>query len=319
MKLQSIQQRGEPLDEDRVVEFTSDDETVVADGVTMSLSCTLKTLRGGCSALGLSGRGGKAKCLKRMVEHVRAQALLAAHSAEVRLRGETERIPIAHTRPEEPTQQEIENNFFTHEPYRTWCPLCVQYRAKQDPHPGQNHESSGHSVLSMDFGYCSSSNDETDTLTCPFLHDKSTKMMLAIPSPQKGGKHWQYLTTEVVHFMKQTQHREIAIKTDREPSILALTDAVRRACKGFGITIHDEAVPVGDHQANGAAEITVQVLRQKAGMWLQQVEDHVANGNTLFSSMHPLYAWAMLHAGWVQNRFVVNAGQTPYERANDRC
>ena len=150
--------------------------------------------------------------------------------------------------------------------------------------------------------------------------DRSTKMMLAIPSPQKGGKYLQYLTTEVVRFIiMQTQHREIAIKTDREPSILALTDAVRRACKGFGITVYDEAVPVGDHQANGAAEITVQVLRQKAGMWLQQVEDHVVGGKTLFSSMHPLYAWAMLHAGWVQNRFVVNAGQTPYERANDRC
>jgi hypothetical protein len=127
------------------------------------------------------------------------------------------------------------------------------------------------------------------------------------------------LTTEVVRFIMQTQHREIAIKTDREPSILALTDAVRRACKSFGITVYDEAVPVGDHQANGAAEITVQILRQKAGMWLQQVEDHVAGGKTLFSSMHPLYAWAILHAGWVQNRFVVNAGQTPYERANDRC
>ena len=40
------------MDEDRVVEFTSDNETVVVDGVTMSLSCTLKTLRAGCSALG---------------------------------------------------------------------------------------------------------------------------------------------------------------------------------------------------------------------------------------------------------------------------
>ena len=155
-------------------------------------------------------------------------------------------------------------------------------------------------MLSMDFGYCSRSDDETDKLTCLFLHDRSTKMMLAIPSPQKGGKYLQYLTTEVVRFIMQTQHREIAIKTDREPSILALTNAVRRACKSFGITVYDEAVQVGGHQANGAAEITVQVLRQKAGMWLQQVEDHVAGGKTLFSSMHPLYAWAMLHAGWVQ-------------------
>eukprot|EP00435_Cladocopium_sp_Y103_P011853 s1770_g3.t1 len=80
-------QEGEPLPEDRVVEFTEDEETVTVDGVVMNMSCTLKVLRAGCSSLGISGRGGKAKCLQRMVDHVKAQALIAAHGAEVRLRG----------------------------------------------------------------------------------------------------------------------------------------------------------------------------------------------------------------------------------------
>eukprot|EP00435_Cladocopium_sp_Y103_P056888 s567_g19.t1 len=310
---------GEPLDEDRVVEYTADDETVVVDGNTMSMSCTLKVLRAGCSALGLSSRGGKAKCLQRMVEHVRAQALLAAHGAEIRVKGETERIPVGQSRPEEPTMQEVENHSLTHEPYKSWCPLCVQYRAKQDPHPARTHEGSGHSVLSMDFGFCNRSDEEDEKLTCLFLHDRSTKMVAAIPTPQKAGKYLQYLTTEVVRFIMQTQHKEIGIKCDREPSILAVADAVRKTCKNFGIVTYDEAVPVGDHQANGAAEVTVQILRQKAGLWLQQIEDNVSGGKTLFSSLHPIYAWALIHAGWTQNRFVVNGGQTPYERANDRC
>ena len=42
-----------------------------------------------------------------MVEHVKAQALLAAHGAEVRLRQEMEREPLAQSRPEEPSQQEV--------------------------------------------------------------------------------------------------------------------------------------------------------------------------------------------------------------------
>ena len=49
---------GELLAEDRVVPFTADEEAVVVDGMTMTLGCTLKVLRAGCSALGLSTRGG---------------------------------------------------------------------------------------------------------------------------------------------------------------------------------------------------------------------------------------------------------------------
>jgi len=85
----------EPLPEDRAVPFTSDEETVLAAGMTMSSSCTLKVLRTGCGALRFSSSGGKPKCLQRMVEHVKAQALLAAHGGEVRAKYETEREPIA--------------------------------------------------------------------------------------------------------------------------------------------------------------------------------------------------------------------------------
>ena len=52
---------GEPLAEDRVVPYTADEETVVVDGMTMTLGCTLKVLRAGCSALGFVYKGWKVK------------------------------------------------------------------------------------------------------------------------------------------------------------------------------------------------------------------------------------------------------------------
>ena len=64
---------AEPLQEDRVVPFSGDSETALADGILMTENCTLKVLRAGCSVLGLSSRGGKNTCLERMVEHVRAR------------------------------------------------------------------------------------------------------------------------------------------------------------------------------------------------------------------------------------------------------
>ena len=45
-------ENGEPLVEDRVVPYTSDEGTVVVDGMTMTLGCTLKVIRAGCSILG---------------------------------------------------------------------------------------------------------------------------------------------------------------------------------------------------------------------------------------------------------------------------
>ena len=50
-----------------------------------------------------------------MVEHVVAQALLAAHGAEVRVKQEMEREPVAQSRPEEPSQQEVENHALTND------------------------------------------------------------------------------------------------------------------------------------------------------------------------------------------------------------
>ena len=62
----------------------------------------------------------------------------------------------------------------------------------------------------------------------------------------------------------------------------------------------------------------MQVLRSKAGLLIQQIEDKVAGGRLIFGCDHPLYTWALIHAGWLQNRFVVSGGQAAFERASDR-
>ena len=81
---------------------------------------------------------------------------------EQRLRGELERQPVAQMKPDEPSQAEVENHALTHEPFKPWCSLCNQYRARQDQHAVSHHESVGHSVVSFDFGYCSRMDGEVD-------------------------------------------------------------------------------------------------------------------------------------------------------------
>ena len=126
------------------------------------------------------------------------------------------------------------------------------------------------------------------------------------------------MVTEFVRFIMHTQHREVALRSDLEPSNLALADGDRKTCRGLGIVVHHEPIVRGDHQSNGAAESTLQQLRLKAGILINQIEEAVAGGRIIFSSNHPLYNWALLHAAWLHNKYVVSGGSTAFERAADR-
>lgn len=204
--------------------------------------------------------------------------------------------------PHEPTDDERAAHMLTHEPFKDWRAVCAMYRSRQDPHPKSDHVKSGHSVVSYDFGFCSRMADEQDKQACLFVFDEHTKLMHAIPSQRQGGRDLQYL-----------------VRSDCEPATLALSDAVRRTCRGLGIVVHHEPVAVGDHQSNGAAETTVQQIRSRAGMFVQQIEEAVAGGKPIFPCNSPLYCWALAHSAWVHNHYVVAKGMTAYERNNDRA
>ena len=225
----------------------------------------------------------------------------------MRLKAEAECEVRGQKIPSVPTQVEIDNHNLTHEPFKDWCEVCTMYRARQDKHVVSDHSHSGHSVLSYDFGYCSRMPGGADKLTCLVLKDRGTQLVHVVTTLQKSGKSLQYLVTEFVRFVMHTGHRELALRSDLEPSNLAILDAV-----------HHEPVPVGSYESNGAAEATLQHIRLRAGMWVQQIENQCAGGKTIFPCNHPLFAWALLHSCWIYNRFVVTAGSTAFERSTDR-
>ena len=73
-----------------------------------------------------------------------------------------------------------------------------------------------------------------------------------------------------------------------------------------------------DHQANGAAEVTVQVIRQQAALLLRQLEIGGGSEEFLSGSHHAMFAWSMLHASWLHNRFMISNGFTAFEKTFDR-
>ena len=293
--------------------------SVVVDGVALNSSFPLATIRDACTSLGLGRSGGKMKCLERLKKHLESQQLAAQHSAEIQLRKDDQRVAQSPPVPTEPSDEERNRHNLTHQPYASWCEICVANRGRQDGHRAHPEPSSGASVVSFDFGYLSRLETEDDPkLTALFVRDQHTKLVHAVPTPAKGGRYLKYLTTELCRFIVYTQHTSVTLRTDDEPSTLALLECTRKSLSSLGITCNVELAPVGSHQSNGAAEKTVHLVRQLANCFMQQLETNGGAAAPVFKSLHPVTAWSLVHAAWIRNRFVVQEGQTAFERAFDR-
>ena len=294
-----------------------EDTEVIVDGVKLDTNSPLKILHDACASLGLHATGSKKKCLKRLWDYLQAQELIAAHGAQQQLRGETTRTANPQFVPEQPTQKQIDEHNLTHHPFAAWCELCIANRSQQDPHPVQHDEgSSAHSTVSFDFGFASR-NDQDPKACGLFIHDRQTGAMHVVPTPQKGGRHLQYLCTEFCRFLVWLGYTTVGLRCDQEPSTLSLLEAVKKTCRGLGIRIMDETVAPGSHASNGAAEVTVKVLRRHANLLIQQIEQGVGIPEVI-GCHHPLYQWSLLHAAWLHNRFVVRHGKTAYELCTSR-
>ena len=303
------------------IEGASDAFSGLVDGVPLDGSFPLSTIRQACTSLGLARSGGKATCLQRLKKHLDSQQLVAQHSAEIQLRADDERVASIAIVPVEPSDEVRAQHNLTHQPFASWCEVCVSNRGRQDSHMPRPVPSSGSSVVSFDFGFLNRLDDDDDDdpkLTALFVCDQHTKLVHVVPTPAKGGRYLSYLTTELCRFVMYTQHRAVILRTDSEPSTLALLESVRKPLTSLGITCAGETAPVGSHQSNGAAEKTVHLVRQLANCFMQQLEKNGGADRSVFKSLHPMTAWSLVHAALIRNRFVVQEGQTAFERAFGR-
>ena len=274
-----------PVDRERPL----DSDEVYVDGVIISHDSSLAAMRAACRFLGLTASGNRRQCFKRICKHHKERDLIDADAVRLRLQSDTERRPNMQVAPKNPTDAERREHDLTHWPFKPWCPLCVSFKSRQDRHEQvKDHATS--CLISFDFGYCSRRGDE-DKLTVLFAHDRFTKMMIAIPTPAKGGKYVSYLATELGRFVVQTGHNPVTLRTDNEPSTLRVLEATRKALRSVNVTTYVETSAPGDHQANGAAESTVNIIRQQAALLVRQLEKGGGcEGDNFFQSHHPVFS-----------------------------
>ena len=122
--------------------------------------------------------------------------------------------------PGQPTAAMIEEHNSTHLPYRSWCPACVRGRGRSIGHKtGLDHSQDRVPVLAFDYLV-----DANQTVLV--MVDRRTKCHWSIAVPSKGTGD-PYPVKALVKALDSTGYREVILKSDQEPSCVALTDAAK--------------------------------------------------------------------------------------------
>ena len=148
----------------------------------------------------------------------------------------------------------MERHNATHLPYRNWCPICVQARGREDDHK-RNKEKVESDVPTIVMDYKSYGQDvDDDKLTAIVMRDQRTGMTAAHVCLSKGAEDL-WTVNRLVMDIDEWGYTDIILKTDGEPSIVMVAEAMKRRRHHPTLPQHP---PAYDPASNGVAEHAVQ-------------------------------------------------------------
>ena len=152
--------------------------------------------------------------------------------------------------PGSPTPAEKERHDMTHNPYRSWCPVCVEARGKEDPHyRNKGDKREGINVVGMDYLSFGQEADD-DKITMIVIRDKEALTTFAHPCLTKGASD-EWVVKEVQEDLALLGYPRIILKTDGEPSLVQVqAEVIRQSPK----EVIPQNPPAYDPQSNGVIE-----------------------------------------------------------------
>jgi len=210
--------------------------------------------------------------------------------------------------PRAPTSAEVEEHEVGgHCVYRSWCPPCVRARALSDRHVVQETSESADPTIAFDYGYMGADNEKT----MPILvaKDGRSKTIWATALDKKGEN--VFAVECFLGWIRDTGYFRFELKSDEEPSLLKLKSIIIDRLKQEHYEVFPKESPVGDHQANGLAEVAVRELKICVRAIKFALEERI--GREL-EGTHPLLAWIPRHASMLMSRYrIAKEGKTAYE------
>lgn len=222
-----------------------------------------------------------------------------------------EEAPIKRpTIPSDPTPSERERHNASHLPYRSWCPVCVHSRAREDPHYSETKEEMGTGLprVSVDYATIGEKQDVVDTQRILVGRDKWTKHTFAHKVQCKG-----LGDSKIVKKLRRSIDRpgntRVILKGDGEPALVQVQEAVKDARNHETIL---ENPPAYDPQANGEAERAVGEIKAQLRAVKIGLESRLKKK---VDSELPILEWMIPHSGDLITRYLIGAdGKTPYYR-----
>ena len=157
--------------------------------------------------------------------------------------------------PGDPTPQEREEHNATHMPYRSWCPVCVKAKGKEEAHRSRKSgDKSCKATISFDYKTFGQEEDEDDKATAIVYKDDKTKMIFGHACECKGASD-AWVMRKIEEDINRLGHKEVIVKGDGEPALVQVLEKIKEARSGPTII---QNPPAYDPQANGAAEKAVQ-------------------------------------------------------------
>ena len=218
--------------------------------------------------------------------------------------------------PEQPTQEDIEKHRAAgHNPFRSWCPVCVAAAAPDDPHPrAVDKPSHEFPVFSSDYAFMGTK-DSKDKITLYIVKESKSKSIFSTVVPRKGVSENELAVTFMLDCIAELgyAHHTVYLKNDQEPAIQSVIQGV---VQGRSAPTLLEESPVGSSQSNGSAENAVSCSERGIRKLRIALEDQYKLKIPL---EHNIIPWLVQHAGFAYNRFQVgHDGKTPYSRIRGR-
>jgi len=230
--------------------------------------------------------------------------------------------------PARPTPEMVKAHEVCHVPFRSWCSHCVRGRGKSFSHRAVDHsrDDEGRPVVSLDYGFFGSPGelpaDAVGGQKMPVLvvRDRFTKAIFSHLLPAKGTEHY-YPEVALLRDIKFLGYTSLTLKSDQEPSIIALATAVKNTLSSQGISVQLENSPKGDSHgmSNSEAESSVGIAQGLA----RTLKDHVEHkvGQQL-DPRSPILGWLIEYVGTLYTLFSFDEkardGLTAFRRIKGR-
>ena len=212
--------------------------------------------------------------------------------------------------PTQPTRKEIQEYVLTHLPPRSWCGHCLRVKGTSFPHLRSKTEGE-HVVptVSVDNFFMGPSGQEEAQGVLPMLEVKSHESRVTFAHVVERKGPVDSTTRRLVADLDWLGLRKLMFKSDQEPAILAVMQAVRESMPTVEFVMEESLVE--EHQSNGTIEVTVREIQKQVRVMKSALEERMKSE---VHSRHPILAFLVEHAGRLMSRYQVGRdGRTAYE------